>query len=56
MKPKFANLKGMRDAGVHNRDLAEAVRARTSETDADKAKWARFITNEETTFNDKFPP
>ena len=47
---QFANLKGVRDTGVH--DYAEAVRARTfpdPETEsytADKAEWERFMGNE----------
>ena len=47
---QFANMKGVRDKGVH--DYAEAVRARqfpNSETEsymADKVEWARFMENE----------
>ena len=47
---QFANLKGVRDTGVH--DYAEAVRARTfpdPETESytvDKAEWERFMGNE----------
>ena len=46
---QFANLKGVRDAGVHN--YAEAVRAKmfpdleTESYAADKAEWARFMGN-----------
>ena len=47
---QFANLKGVRDSGVHN--YAEAVRARTfpdPETEsymADETEWARFMDSE----------
>ena len=47
---QFANMKGVRDAGVQN--YAEAVRARmfpdleTESYTADKAEWGRFMGNE----------
>ena len=47
---QFANLKGVRDTGVHN--YAEAVRTgmfpdpETESYTADEAEWARFMENE----------
>ena len=47
---QFANLRGVRDTGVHN--YAEAVRARmfpnpeTESYTADETEWARFMGSE----------